>query len=120
MSKSRYKGSAFEILISHRVISKKSVTSVMNERQLLSFLKNPYSQFKSSLYPYRFIVNMLYAFQDRENLYLFMDFLSGGDLRLHLSRQKKFTEDQTSIIKYPEFNLNPFIRVFCCINCCWT
>lgn len=66
-----------------RVISKKSVTSVMNERQLLSFLKNP------------FIVNMLYAFQDRENLYLFMDFLSGGDLRFHLSRQKRFTEDQT-------------------------
>ena len=68
----------------------------MNERQLLSFLKNPYPQFKSSPYPHRFIVNMLYAFQDRENLYLFMDFLSGGDLRLHLSRQKKFTEDQTS------------------------
>ena len=66
-----------------RVLSKKSVNSVMNERKLLGSLKHP------------FIVNMQYAFQDRENLYLAMDFLSGGDLRYHLGKQKKFTESQT-------------------------
>ena len=47
-----------------------------------------------------FIVNMHYAFQDYENLYLVMDLLSGGDLRYHLSRNKNFTEEQTSKYKY--------------------
>jgi serine/threonine protein kinase len=66
-----------------RVITKKSVNSVMNEKQLLSVLKH------------QFIVNMIYAFQDRDNLYLVMDLLTGGDLRYHISRQRKFSEEQT-------------------------
>lgn len=43
---------------------------------------------------------MIYAFQDFDNLYLIMDLLTGGDLRYHISRYKKFTEDQTSKISY--------------------
>lgn len=39
---------------------------------------------------------MTYAFQDRENLYLVMDLLTGGDLRYHICCQRKFTEEQTS------------------------
>ena len=39
---------------------------------------------------------MLYAFQDRENLYLVMDLMKGGDLRYHIGRQRRFTEEQTS------------------------
>ena len=38
---------------------------------------------------------MLYAFQDRDNLYLVMDLLSGGDLRFHFSKRKRFTEAET-------------------------
>jgi serine/threonine protein kinase len=67
-----------------RVITKRSVKSVMNERQILTQLNSP------------FLVNMYYAFQDRENLYLLMDILSGGDLRYHFCRYRKFTEEQTS------------------------
>lgn len=67
-----------------RILSKKSVNSVMNERKLLSVLRHS------------FIVNMHYAFQDRENLYLVMDLMNGGDLRYHLGRNKRFTEEQTS------------------------
>jgi len=66
-----------------KVISKRSVSSVINERQLLSELRHP------------FLVNMLYAFQDRENLYLVMDLMKGGDLRYHIGRQRRFTEEQT-------------------------
>lgn len=65
-----------------RVIVKKSVGSVMNERKLLTVLKHP------------FIVNMHFAFQDRENLYLGMDLLTGGDLRYHISLAKRFSEEQ--------------------------
>lgn len=65
------------------VISKKSVSSVMNERQLLSELKH------------EFIINMFFAFHDRENLYLVMDYMSGGDLRYHIGIHRRFTEEQT-------------------------
>ena len=40
---------------------------------------------------------MVCAFQDRENLYLVIDFMTGGDLRYHLSRRGAFTENETSI-----------------------
>jgi serine/threonine protein kinase len=38
---------------------------------------------------------MQYAFQDFDNLYLVMDLLNGGDLRYHISRHKRFSEEQT-------------------------
>ena len=63
-----------------KIIGKKSIHSVLNERELLSKLKHPY------------IVNMSYAFQDRENLYLIMDLLVGGDLRYHMGYRRRFKE----------------------------
>ncbi len=39
---------------------------------------------------------MVYAFSDKENLYLVMDYLGGGDLRYHISRRRKFNEAETS------------------------
>mmetsp|Transcript_24763 Transcript_24763/g.24284 ORF Transcript_24763/g.24284 Transcript_24763/m.24284 type:complete len:117 (+) Transcript_24763:112-462(+) len=69
-----------------RILTKKSVNSVMNERKLLSTLHNP------------FLINMHYAFQDREDLFLVMDFLSGGDLRFHIGTLRRFTEVQTKFI----------------------
>jgi serine/threonine protein kinase len=68
-----------------KIIDKKSQISIKYERDLLSRLKHP------------FIVNMHYAFQDYDNLYLVMDLLTGGDLRYHVSKYKKFSEEQTSI-----------------------
>jgi serine/threonine protein kinase len=65
-------------MIKTKIITKKSINSVMNERILLTTLKHP------------FIVNMNYAFQDREYLYLVMDLLTGGDLRYHIGRRRKF------------------------------
>ena len=43
---------------------------------------------------------MYYAFQDNNNLYIIMDLLTGGDLRYNLTKQKHFSEAQTSKIKY--------------------
>jgi len=61
-----------------KIISKRSVNSVMNEKQLLQKLKNP------------FLVNMIYSFQNRENLYLIMDYCNRGDLRYHLGNKRRF------------------------------
>ena len=66
------------------VIAKRSVTSIIFERELLSRLKND------------FIVNICYAFQDHEKLYLVLNLSSGGDLRYHLYKNKKFNEEETS------------------------
>lgn len=64
-----------------RIITKKSIESVLNERELLAELKHP------------FLVNMVYAFQDRLNLYLVMDYMPGGDLRFQLGRCERFPEN---------------------------
>ena len=75
-----------------KIIDRKSERSIMYERELLSKLKNPYKIYLTL----RFIVNMQHAFQDYDNLYLVMDLLTGGDLRYHISRHKRFSEEQTS------------------------
>lgn len=55
----------------------------MNEKKLLAQLKNP------------FLVNMIASFQDRDTLFLVMDLMPGGDLRYHIGRRRRFSEDQT-------------------------
>ena len=69
-----------------RVIAKRSVTSVMSEKKLLEKLQHP------------FLVNINYAFQDRENLYLVSDLLTGGDLRYHIGKRRRFTEPETKFM----------------------
>ena len=66
-----------------KIIDKKSEKSIKAEREFLSKLHHP------------FIVNMNCAFQDYENLYLVMDLLTGGDLRYHFCRIRRFTEEET-------------------------
>ena len=88
-----------------RIIAKRSVNSVMNERKLLSQLKHPY------------LVNMSFAFQDQKNLYLIMDLLSGGDLRYHLAKRKRFTEEQTRTYLPPPLPLtHPGFFIACIIT----
>ncbi|EAR83938.2 Serine/Threonine kinase domain protein (macronuclear) [Tetrahymena thermophila SB210] len=81
--KKNQKPYAMKEMSKSKIITKRSVNSVMSERHLLSQLKNP------------FLVNMNYAFQDRDNLYLVMDLVSGGDLRFHIGRHRRFRENQT-------------------------
>jgi serine/threonine protein kinase len=73
-----------------RVMMKRCVQSVLNERKLLEGLEHP------------LIVNMQLAFQDRDNLYLAMDLMTGGDLRYHHAQGRTFSEAETSKI-YAEF-----------------
>ena len=66
-----------------KIIDRRSELSIMSEKTLLSKLNNP------------FIVNMYFTFQDFSNLYLVMDLLTGGDLRYHLAKKKRFSEMET-------------------------
>lgn len=54
---------------------------------------------------------MHHAFQDRENLYLIMDYLGGGDLRHHIIRNTRFTEEELSKIQIFTNYFNKF-RVY--------
>ena len=71
---------AMKEMLKARVVAKRSVHSVINEKKFLSQLYHP------------FLVNMNYAFDDRENLYLVIDLMTGGDLRYHLAKHKRFSE----------------------------
>ena len=66
-----------------KIIDRRSEKSIRTEREFLAKLRHP------------FIVNMNCAFQDYENLYLVMDLLTGGDLRYHLCKHRRFSEDET-------------------------
>ena len=68
-----------------KVIDKKSINSIIYERELLSRINHP------------LIINLQYAFQDYNNLYLVLDLLTGGDLRYQIGhhRRQYFTEQQT-------------------------
>ncbi|CAD8135973.1 unnamed protein product [Paramecium octaurelia] len=74
---------ALKVMSKAKIILKKSVQSVLNERQLLSNVRHG------------FMINMQCAFQDKEYLYLVMDLLTGGDLRFHIGRLRRFNEEQT-------------------------
>ena len=69
-----------------KVILKKSLKSVANERKFLE------------MFNYNLLCNMYYAFQDSDTLYIVMDYLSGGDLRYHICRRNYFTEKETKFI----------------------
>ena len=74
---------ALKEMSKRKIIDKKSEKSINNERVFLSKLHHP------------FLVNMHFAFQDIDNLYLVIDILNGGDLRFHCSRYRNFSEEQT-------------------------
>jgi serine/threonine protein kinase len=57
----------------------------MTERNILSRAKHP------------FIVNLYYAFQTHEKLYMVMEYCPGGDLSEYLGLEKKFNEDKTRL-----------------------
>ena len=59
----------------------KAVDNIISERRLLERID------------YSLIVNMRYAFQDDENLFMVLDLMLGGDLRFHLERLGTLPED---------------------------
>ncbi len=54
---------------------------VFQERNILEEVKHP------------FIVDLIYAFQTKGKLYLILEYLSGGELFMHLEREGIFLED---------------------------
>ena len=73
-----------------KVYIKKSLASILSEKNILSNLHHS------------LISNLNFSFQDKEYLYLILDYLPGGDLRYYLSKKISFNEVQ---IKFMISNL---------------
>ncbi|KAI8093540.1 putative camp-dependent protein kinase [Halteromyces radiatus] len=58
-----------------------AVENIISERRLLERLD------------YKLIVNLRYAFQDDDNLFMVLDLMLGGDLRFHMDRMGIMTEE---------------------------
>ena len=69
-----------------KLIKKKSVQWIMNERNLLAMLKHP------------LIWIMHYAFEDKEKLYIVTDLLLGGDLRHNMKKKSRINEERLKFI----------------------
>ena len=77
-----------EAVFAMKIVKKAALPSIriarmmMEEKAILQSMKHPY------------IVRLHYAFQNKAKLYLVMTYLSGGDLRTHLTKHRKFPESR--------------------------
>ncbi|CAH7675682.1 AGC/YANK protein kinase [Phakopsora pachyrhizi] len=72
---------ALKYINKQRIVSQRAVANIIQERRLLEEIDTP------------FVCNLRYAFQDDENLFMVLDLMLGGDLRFHLDRVGKMSED---------------------------
>ena len=79
------------------VRNQKDTAHTKAERNILEAVKHP------------FIVDLIYAFQTKGKLYLILEYLSGGELFMHLEREGIFLEDTASFY-VSFFNLLLFIK----------
>lgn len=77
---------ALKYINKKKCIEKYATHNIFRERIVLQMLSHPN------------IINLRYAFQDDENLFMVLDFAEGGDLRCHIDRMKGFKDDSLVIM----------------------
>lgn len=66
-----------------------------------------------------FLVKMHFAFQTDDKLYFVMDYINGGELFYHLTREKRFSEDRVRYQKvFPFFVIKTYNKILCGRDCC--
>lgn len=73
---------AMKVMNKRRVKAHQSETLCWNERRVLSLVDSP------------FVVCLRYAFTSREDLFLILDLMRGGDLAFHLDKRGRFSMDE--------------------------
>ncbi|KAJ3302488.1 hypothetical protein HDV03_004911 [Kappamyces sp. JEL0829] len=72
---------ALKYIDKKKCVEKHATQNIFRERMVLQSLNHPY------------VVNLRYAFQDDDNLFMVLDIAEGGDLRCHLDRMKGMKDD---------------------------
>lgn len=71
-----------KVMNKRRVKAHQSEKLCWNERRILSLVESP------------FVVCLKYAFTSKEELFLILDLMRGGDLAFHLDKRGRFTMDE--------------------------
>ena len=77
---------ALKVMHKDQLIESDAVECIKEEQKVLALLGKP-----------SFMTDLKASFQDEENVYMVMEFLSGGDLLTHLEKQKRFSEERTKL-----------------------
>ena len=72
---------AMKVLKKREITEKKEESHILSERAILESSKSS------------FIVQLKYAFQSPSKLYMVIEFMQGGELFFHLSKQRRFSEN---------------------------
>jgi serine/threonine protein kinase len=76
---------AMKVLRKDTIIERNQVAHTKAERSILEKIQHP------------FIVNLNYAFQTPEKLYMILDFINGGELFFHLKKEGRFSEERVRL-----------------------
>eukprot|EP00934_Nitzschia_sp_Nitz4_P008017 Nitzschia sp. Nitz4//scaffold185_size43419//31493//33748//NITZ4_007306-RA/size43419-augustus-gene-0.66-mRNA-1//1//CDS//3329539724//8007//frame0 len=73
---------AMKVMDKKRIKLKKSEQLILNERKALSSVESP------------FVVNLKYSFHSKEDIFLILDLMTGGDLGYHLHQKGRFPKKE--------------------------
>jgi len=76
---------AMKVLRKDTIIARKQVTHTKSEKNILMRIQHP------------FIVNLNYAFQTKDKLYMILDYVNGGELFYHLKKEGRFAENRVKL-----------------------
>jgi len=76
---------AMKVLRKDTIIARKQVTHTKAEKNILMKIQHP------------FIVNLNYAFQTKDKLYMILDYINGGELFFHLKKETRFPEARVKL-----------------------
>ena len=77
---------ALKVMHKDQLIETDAVECIKSEQKVLALQGKP-----------SFLTDLKASFQDEENVYMVMEFLSGGDLLGHLEKSKRFSEKRTQL-----------------------
>jgi len=73
---------AMKVLRKEAIIARKQVTHTKAEKSILQKIQHP------------FIVQLHFAFQTKDKLYMILDYVNGGELFFHLKKEGRFQENR--------------------------